>query len=113
MSDIMTTTGNIRVEDVTFRKARNQSAVLKELAERRGRNNPSEANVSTPVSLTPESVKSFFKSKIEATSDIAEKRVYMQTVRWIDDMLAFRKELTALKLKEVVSDSDDDFSVED
>lgn len=99
MSKTMTTTGHIRVEDVTFKGARQQSEVLKEIAERKGSDQSYAGNVQVPVSLTPESVKSFYEEKIAETNDDREKKVYKQTIRWIDDMLDTKKKLVALELK--------------
>lgn len=99
MSQQRTTTSNIfRVEDVTFRGARKQSEIDKELG--------IEPDVSTdevevPVSLTPEQIKSFYLKKIQATQDQAQRRVYAQTIKWIDELQSVKAELMQYKMKEL------------
>lgn len=96
----ITTTGSIKVEDVTFKGGRSQDQVLKDLEEKYG-SDPDNDNgvVVAPVSLTPEQVKKYYEQKISVTSNQQEKKVYAQTIRWIDEMLEVRKKLVALELK--------------
>lgn len=99
MSNNMTTTGNMRVEDITFKGARKQSQVLADIAERFGDDQSSSGSVQVPVSLTPESVKTFYNQKIADTKDIHERCIYQQTIRWIDECLDAKKKLAAFELK--------------
>lgn len=100
----MTTTRNgFRTEDITFRCARLQSEILKEMGEEEITDND---NVKAPVSLTPEQVKSFYQSKIAVAKDSNEKRLYSQTIKWIDELLDTKKKLIALESKEVVENDD-------
>ena len=96
----VTTAGFLKVEDVTFRGSRSQSDVIKDLEERFGSDPDNESGVAVaPVSLTPEQVKNFYEQKISSTSNPQEKKLYAQTIRWIDDMLETKKKLVALELK--------------
>lgn len=99
MSNQMTTTQNgFRVEDVTYKRARRQSEIDNEIDRPEEKD---EGDIKPPVSLTPEQVKAFYLSKIALATDTNEKRVYAQTIRWIDDLLDTKKKLIALELKEV------------
>ncbi len=97
----VTTTSNLfRVEDVTFKGARTQNQVLKDLEEKYGSDSDAvSGSVSVPNSLTPEQVKTFYSSKIEGTNNPQEKKLYTQTIRWIDELLETKKKLVALELK--------------
>ena len=96
----ITTTGCIKVEDVTFKGGRSQDQVLKDLEEKYGSDPDNESGVVVaPVSLTPEQVKNYFEQKITVTANQQEKKVYAQTIRWIDEMLEIRKKLVSLELK--------------
>lgn len=99
MSNNMTTTRNgFRVEDVTFRRARRQSEIDNEIEQTE---ETSGDTVKAPVSLTPEQVKSFYVSKIAFSTDSNEKRLYAQTIKWIDELQDTKKKLLALEAKEV------------
>lgn len=103
MSNRVTTTMNgFRVEDVTFKHARRQSEIDNEIE----REEEQEDDVKAPVSLTPEQVKAFYMLKISASKDSNEKRVYAQTIRWIDELLETKKKLFTLEAKEVVNNDD-------
>ena len=102
MSQVTTTRNGFRVEDITFRKARQQSAILDEMEYEE----LPEEEVKAPVSLTPEQVKEFYMSKIVVARDSNEKRVYAQTIRWIDELLETKKKLFALEAKEVINNDD-------
>ena len=102
------TRSGFRVEDVTFHNARRQSEIDKEIEQ------PEETvrSVKAPVSLTPEQVKSFYKDKISVARDSNEKRVYSQTIVWVDELFKLRKKVVELEEKlalreEVESDSED------
>lgn len=103
MGNVTTTRSGFRVEDITFKNARQQSEILKEIEQEEGVETTS---VQAPVSLTPEQVKAFYMLKITATTDSNEKRVYAQTIRWIDELLDTKKKLFALEAKEVVENDD-------
>ena len=98
MSNHMTTTRNgFRVEDVTFKHARKQSEIENEIE----RDSEEEQfQIKAPVSLTPEQVKIFYLAKIDASKDSNEKRLYSQTISWIEELQKTKKELIALKNKE-------------
>lgn len=98
MSQMTTTRNGFKVEDVTFRNARRQSEIENEIERNEDEDN---SRVQPPVSLTPEQVKSFYISKIATSKDSNEKRVYAQTIKWINEMLAVKKKLLSIEAKEV------------
>lgn len=102
MSQVTTTRNGFRTEDITFRNARLQSAILDEME----KEEIPEEEVKAPVSLTPEQVKQFYLSKIVVARDSNEKRVYAQTIRWIDELAETKKKLFTLEAKEVVNNDD-------
>lgn len=103
MSSMTTTRNGFKTEDITFKGARRQSEILKEVEDNE---EVSDSNVQAPVSLTPEQVKAFYMLKISSAVDSNEKRVYAQTIRWIDELLETKKKLFALEAKEVVDNDD-------
>lgn len=102
MNDVTTTIKGFRVEDVTFKNARRQCEIDKEIEH----TDKEQEQVKAPISLTPEQVKEFYMLKITATMDSNEKKVYAQTIRWIDEMIETRKKLITLESKEVVDNDD-------
>ena len=103
MSDNVTTTRNgFRVEDITFKNARRQCEIENEIE----KTEEDEGAVKAPISLTPEQVKDFYKNKIAVSRDSNEKRVYSQTIKWIDELSEVKKKLFALESKEVVVNDD-------
>ena len=103
MGNNMTTTQNgFRVEDITFRKARRQCEIENEIEH----GEVEQEDIKAPVSLTPEQVKMFYVAKISTAKDSNEKRVYSQTIKWIDELLETKKKLFALESKEVVENDD-------
>lgn len=103
MNNVTTTKNGFKVEDITFRGARKQSEIEKELDQN---TDSQEEEVKAPVSLTPEQVKSFYTQKISVAKDSNEKRVYSQTIKWIDELAETKKKLFALESKEVVNNDD-------
>ena len=109
MPRTMTTTRNgFKVEDITFKHARKQSEILKEIEQEE----PEEKEVKAPVSLTPEQVKDFYKKKIEVAKDSNEKRVYSQTIKWIDELAETKKKLFTLEEK-IAGEVKDETGIED
>ena len=102
MNDVTTTRNGFRVEDITFKNARRQCEIDNEVE----KSEETEDSVQAPVSLTPEQVKSFYMLKIASAKDSNEKRVYAQTIRWIDELLDTKKKLFALEAKEVKENDD-------
>lgn len=103
MSNTVTTTHKgFRVEDITFKNARKQSQILNEMDSVE----EEEDYVKAPVSLTPEQVKDFLKSKIDLAKDSNEKRVYSQLINWIDELSDVKRKLFLLESKEVVVNDD-------
>lgn len=100
--NITTTQNGFRVEDITFRGARRQCEIENEM----DYVEEEQASVQAPVSLTPEQVKEFYTAKIAVIKDSNEKRLYSQTIRWIDELLETKKKLFALEAKEVVENDD-------
>lgn len=96
-NNVTTTLNGFRVEDITFKGARRQSEIDKEI----DTVVEDEVEVKAPVSLTPEQVKMFYVSKIAVAKDSNEKRVYAQTIKWIDELIDTKKKLFALEAKEV------------
>lgn len=95
MPNMTTTKAGFRVEDITFKNARQQSAILAETDQIE----PEAGELEVPVSLTPEQVKNFFEAKSEATHNGREKKLYKQTIKWIDEMLDTKKKLLAVEEK--------------
>ena len=102
MNNVTTTRNGFRVEDITFKNARRQCEIDNEIEH----TEESTEEVKAPVSLTPEQVKTFYVSKIALAKDSNEKRVYSQTIKWIDELLETKKKLFALEAKEVVDNDD-------
>ena len=102
MNDVTTTRNGFRVEDITFKNARRQCEIDNEVE----KSEETEDSIQAPVSLTPEQVKSFYMLKIASAKDSNEKRVYSQTIRWIDELLDTKKKLFALEAKEVKENDD-------
>lgn len=102
MNDVTTTRNGFRVEDITFKNARRQCEIDSEVE----KSEETEDSIQAPVSLTPEQVKSFYMFKIASAKDSNEKRVYAQTIRWIDELLDTKKKLFALEAKEVKENDD-------
>ena len=87
-----------RVEDVTFRGARQQSAILNEGV------NDVEVNpekVEVPKSLTPEQVKKYLLKSIQSSNNEDEKRVFAQIVKWIDELSEAKKKLISIELEDM------------
>ena len=102
MNDVTTTRNGFRVEDITFKNARRQCEIDNEVE----KSEETEDSIQAPVSLTPEQVKSFYMLKISSAKDSNEKRVYAQTIRWIDELLDTKKKLFAFEAKEVKENDD-------
>ena len=102
MNDVTTTRNGFRVEDITFKNARRQCEIDNDVE----KSEETEDSIQAPVSLTPEQVKSFYMLKIASAKDSNEKRVYAQTIRWIDELLDTKKKLFALESKEVKENDD-------
>lgn len=102
MNDVTTTRNGFRVEDITFKNARRQCEIDNEVE----KSEETEDSIQAPVSLTPEQVKSFYMLKIASAKDSNERRVYAQTIRWIDELLDTKKKLFALEAKEVKENDD-------
>lgn len=98
MGNKVTTTKNgFRVEDITFKNPRKQSAIIEEL----GIDNvdDSSKDVDVPVSLTPEQVKSFLSAKRDSAKNLQEIKLYIQVIRWIDELFSLKKEVIQLREK--------------
>lgn len=109
MSSMTTAMGkNFRKEDITFRHARKQSEIENEIEHEEVQ----EPQVKAPVSLTPEQVIEFYKTKIKVAHDSNEKRLYSQTIKWIEEYQLVKKELLTLKEKEIAR-SEDEKAVDD
>lgn len=102
MSNMTTTRNGFRVEDITFKNARRQCEIDNEVE----KTEEEEGVVKAPISLTPEQVKEFYLMKIAVSKDSNEKRVYSQTIKWIDELSEVKKKLFALESKEVVVNDD-------
>ena len=89
MQTTTTTRNGFKVEDITFHKARRQSAIENEIETP----DTTEGNVTVPVSKTPESIKKFLQDKIEATKNVREKEVFEYLIKTIDTLADTRKHL--------------------
>lgn len=98
MSKSVTTTKNgFRVDDITFKGVRKQSAIVEEL----GLNEvySEEGDVVVPVSLTPEQVITFLNSKSENTHNMNERKLYQQLIKWVEELFDLKKKVVALEEK--------------
>ena len=102
MNDVTTTRNGFRVEDITFKNARRQCEIDNEVE----KSEETEDSIQAPVSLTPEQAKSFYMLKSASAKDSNAKRVYAQTIRWIDELLDTKKKLFAFEAKEVKENDD-------
>ena len=94
-----------RVEDVTFKGARQQSEILKEGVSD-AEVNPEKVEV--PKSLTPEQVKKYLLKSIQSSNSEDEKRVFAQIVKWIDELSEAKKKLISIELEDMKrSDSEE------
>lgn len=85
-----------RVEDITFKKARRQSEIDKELSVTRLKQDGVEA----PVSLTLEQVMSYYKDVANNTEDEQTKKLFNQTVNWLQELQTLRQKLLMYTQKE-------------
>ena len=98
MNSVTTVRNGFRVEDVTFKGARQQSEILNE--------GVSDVEVTpdkieAPKSLTPEQVKSYLLKSIQVSVNDDEKRVYAQVIRWIDELVECKKKIISIELEEM------------
>lgn len=104
MNNMTTAMGkNFRSEDVTFRNMRKQSEIENEIE----KEEEPEEEIKAPVSLTPEQVIDFYKTKIAMAHDSNEKRLYSQTIKWIKELQSTKKELLILREKEIARSSEE------
>ena len=107
MSEMTTTQNGFKIIDVTFRGARRQCEIENEIDS--AVTTVSRSEIVAPVSCTPEQVKDFFRKKCESTPIGNEKKVYNQTIKWIDELAETKKKLFALENKQVTEvDKDED-----
>ncbi len=104
MNNMTTTEGAFRVENVSFKRARKQSEILKE----RQPESVSDSTTDVPVSLTPEQVKNFYSIKANGTLNMGEKRLYEQTIKWIDELFELRKKVAFIEAKQLGRGEDTD-----
>lgn len=93
--------GNVRVEDVTFKKSRKQSDILNEV--------PSEevidSEAQVPVSTTPEQLKRYCMEQVQLTTNQDKRRVFLAFSRMIDENKTLRdkvKQLSSQLLRTVL-----------
>ena len=99
MNDVTTVArGGFRVEDVTFKGARQQSEILKEGVSD-VEVNPEKVEV--PKSLTPEQVKKYLLKTIQYSNNEDEKRVFAQVIKWIDELSEAKKKLISIELEDM------------
>ena len=113
MRDKVTTTKmGFRVQDITFKDARRQSAIDEEL----GNNTEeySDGDIPVPVSFTPEQVINFLNAKGDSTQNMNERKLYKQISAWVDELFKLKKKVTQLEQKvtllETLGTSEDDES---
>lgn len=91
MKSTTTTQNGFRVEDITFKGARRQSAINESNTQKQ----ENEKECVVPVSMTPEQVKSFLLKKADANPK--EEKVYNQVISWIDECFSLRKKVVSLE----------------
>lgn len=94
---VTTTRGGFTVEDITFKQARRQNEIDKELGVEEETLQEIEE---VPVSLTPEQVIDYYEQLISITEETSKKVVFARTIRWIKELQRVKAELTLYKLKE-------------
>lgn len=98
MRDKVTTTKNgFRVQDITFKGARRQSAIDEELGI--NTEETSDGNIPVPVSFTPEQVIGFLDAKSITTQNMNERKLYKQISAWIDELFKLKKKVSQLEEK--------------
>lgn len=90
--------GGFRVEDITFKNARQQSAILSEGVAPETEEKP---EVEIPKSMTPEQIKLFLKNSIKVAVKSDEKRVFSQMIEWIDELFEAKRKLRQYELNEM------------
>ena len=109
-NDVTTTRHGFVVEDITFRNARKQSAIDSEIES----TCTTATSKEVPISMTPEQVKTFYKNLAEETLNMNEKKVYMTTIKWIDELFNLRKEVVKKDIEiETLKKVNEDIPVED
>lgn len=83
----ITTTGNIRVQDVTFKKARRQCEIEKEL----GIEAEKKESVEIPNSFTVEQMITYCQNVINLTTETRTKVYYGQMIRYLRELEELRK----------------------
>lgn len=98
MSNQITTTGNFRVQDVTYKHARKQSEIDTELGI-----TPTNSvdEVEAPVSLTPEQLIKFYEDCINVTNDTHRRLAYGQTIKFIKELLETKTQLSVYQNREL------------
>lgn len=91
----ITSTRGFKVEDVTFKHARRQNEIEKEL----NYETVAETEVEVPVSLTPEQVIDYYQTLINLSDDTKEKVLFSQTIKWIKELQKVKAELVVYKLR--------------
>lgn len=97
MYNTTTTRNGIRVEDISFKDARKQSEILKEM------DTPVQVDsddTPIPVSMTPEQVNKYLTSKQESTNNQSEKKFLGDLISLLYSLFEDRKKLVALELQE-------------
>ena len=94
------TRSGFRVEDVSFKGARQQSEILKE-----GVTNAEfeEKEPEVPKSLTDEQVKAYLLKCIQSTTDNDKRKVFAHLVKCVDELAELKKENIKYKMKELQS----------
>lgn len=92
-----------KVIDITFRNARSQSEIFKEM----GEEEIEEGGVTIPVSKTPEQVINFYKNKIESTNNEKEKGIYETTIFFIEEYQRLNRLLTVMESNETKKDNEE------
>ena len=110
-SRVTTTKSGFRVDDITFKGVRKQSAIINELG--LDEEYSEEGNVVVPVSLTPEQVKTFLNEKAENTHNNNEKKLYHQMVKWIEELFDLKKKVLGLEEKIAIYQRVNEESIDD
>lgn len=106
MSQLTTASGFIRkVEDITFRGARQQSCIDAEVNNSEGET----LEGSIPVSFTPEQVKSYLRGEITKTKDPDKVRFYEHIISLEDELETLRKENVHLTSKLSLFEKDNEY----
>lgn len=96
MNNRVTTVGNIKAVDITFKGGRLQSEIAKEIEAE----NPERENAEVPTSTDPKKIRDYYKSEMENPDlDSTLRELYKHTFAIVCEYIELKDENINLKLK--------------